>query len=170
MQVNSGTWEDADDAYTARLSSGAAASAVSPTHTHAHAHATMDSTSTRSAGRDLMINTAPSPSLSVLSTALSSANELSVVNWIDSKALFADQETFAEHFEQLRGYVNRYGRGLVIYWHGYNAAIRDSDLFLSTDGMILLADTFPREWLSPLKDTAAPTTPTAASASTELYA
>jgi hypothetical protein len=44
-----------------------------------------------------------------------------------------------------------------------------SDLFCSTDGMILLADTFPREWLSPLKDTAAPTTPTT-SADAALYA
>ena len=78
--------------------------------------------------------------------------DVAVVNWIDSKALFADHETFAEHFEQLRGYVNRYGRGLVIYWHGYAASIKETDLYRSTDGMILLADTFPTEWISPLRD------------------
>jgi len=203
-QSTDSTWDDAtDDAYMSRLSSDIAASAVSPTHaranTRSHTHA----------AHALSANSAASPGLSI---SLSSPSDVSVVNWIDSKALFADQETFAEHFEQLRGYVNRYGRGLVIYWHGYNAAIRDrcvcmcmhacacacmcvhvciicrvvcdpnpdpttffaphslprvslSDLFLSTDGMILLADTFPREWISPLKDTATPTTPTAATAS-----
>jgi len=78
--------------------------------------------------------------------------EYVIVNWIDSKALFADHETFEEHYEQLKGYVNRYGRGLVIYWHGYADSIRNSDRYMSTDGMILLADTFPKDWLSPVQD------------------
>jgi hypothetical protein len=123
MQANSGAWEDAvDDAYTSRLSSGAAASAVSPTHSHVHATANSTNTNTHHKEHHLTLNTDLSFDLGV---TLSSVNDVSVVNWIDSKALFADQETFAEHFEQLRGYVNRYGRGLVIYWHGYNAAIQD---------------------------------------------
>ncbi|CAM9556872.1 unnamed protein product [Phaeothamnion confervicola] len=40
-----------------------------------------------------------------------------VVNWIDSKAMFGDPETFRrDHFAQLVSYVNRYGPGMVIYW------------------------------------------------------
>lgn len=42
-----------------------------------------------------------------------------IINWIDSKALFADEVSLQENLDQLQGYVNRYGRGLVIYWHGY---------------------------------------------------
>lgn len=59
-----------------------------------------------------------------------------IIHWIDSKgksrwmsavanacfpvviAMFGDVVTFDEHLEQLHGYVNRYGKGLVIYWHG----------------------------------------------------
>lgn len=70
-----------------------------------------------------------------------------VVNWIDSKAMFADEETLAEHLEQLRGYVNRYGRGLVIYWHGYVADITSTHTFAATDDMILLSNKFPDTWL-----------------------
>ena len=71
-----------------------------------------------------------------------------VVNWIDSKAMFADEETLAEHLEQLRGYVNRYGRGLVIYWHGYVADITSTHTFAATDDMILLSYKFPDTWMS----------------------
>lgn len=31
-----------------------------------------------------------------------------VINWIDSKAMFADRLTFLEHLEQFKGYTNRY--------------------------------------------------------------
>lgn len=31
-----------------------------------------------------------------------------VINWIDSKGMFADEETFEENYEQLKSYVNRY--------------------------------------------------------------
>jgi len=71
-----------------------------------------------------------------------------VVNWIDSKAMFADEDTLAEHFEQLRGYTNRYGRGLVIYWHGYVETITSSSLFASADDMIMISHTFPEEWFT----------------------
>jgi len=77
------------------------------------------------------------------------ANGLVVVNWIDSKAMFADEETLAEHFEQLRGYTNRYGRGLVIYWHGYVENISASELFQSFDDMIVLSERFPEVWCAP---------------------
>jgi len=67
-----------------------------------------------------------------------------IVNWIDSKGMFADRETYAEHGEQLKGYVNRYGSGLVIYWYGY------------VDGMqaisgqnIKIVDEFPSKWVWP---------------------
>ena len=72
---------------------------------------------------------------------------LAVVNWIDSKAMFADEETLAEHLEQLRGYANRYGRGLVIYWHGYVADIKSSHVFQAADDMILLSNKFPEQWM-----------------------
>lgn len=77
---------------------------------------------------------------------------LVVVNWIDSKAMFADEETLEEHFEQLRGYTNRYGRGLVIYWHGYVENLTSSELFASADDMILLSKNFPEEWYYPATD------------------
>ena len=77
------------------------------------------------------------------------SNGLVVVNWIDSKAMFADEETLAEHFEQLRGYTNRYGRGLVIYWHGYLENITSSDLFASFDDMVVITSTFPETWFYP---------------------
>ena len=31
-----------------------------------------------------------------------------VINWIDSKGMFADEETFEENYAQLKSYVNRY--------------------------------------------------------------
>jgi len=40
-----------------------------------------------------------------------------VVCWIDSKAQFGDELAKRTHLEtQLRAYVNRYGKGMVIYW------------------------------------------------------
>ena len=67
-----------------------------------------------------------------------------VVNWIDSKGMFADEETFNENYEQLKSYVNRYGSGLAIYWHGYVAS-----LSRWRDESILVCDHFPEEWLFP---------------------
>ena len=67
-----------------------------------------------------------------------------VVNWIDSKGMFADEETFNENYEQLKSYVNRYGSGLVIYWHGYVAS-----LSRWRDESILVCDHFPEEWIFP---------------------
>ena len=68
-----------------------------------------------------------------------------VINWIDSKAMFADMTTFEEHLEQLKGYNNRYGRGLVIYWHGFSVEVYSR----LRDDMIIVRDSFPDNWVYP---------------------
>jgi len=73
-----------------------------------------------------------------------------VINWIDSKAMFADAATFKENLDQFRGYNNRYGRGMVIYWHGY---VEDIGTVLNDD-MIILRDHFPEEWTFPTGEVA----------------
>jgi hypothetical protein len=69
-----------------------------------------------------------------------------IINWIDSKAMFADLETFKEHYSQLHGYYLRYGPGMVIYWHGLVEDIYSSELY---DGNIIVRDCFPEKWLFP---------------------
>ncbi|KAG7397829.1 hypothetical protein PHYBOEH_012091 [Phytophthora boehmeriae] len=65
--------------------------------------------------------------------------QLHVVNWIDSKAMFGDRHTHeTENANQLQGYVNRYGPGMVIYWFGHVA-------HLSSDNDIFITDTFPQD-------------------------
>ena len=73
-----------------------------------------------------------------------------VINWIDSKAMYAEESTFKEHYDQIQGYINRYGRGLIIYWHGYASSIKQSPLFEATNQMVILTDDFPEEWLPPV--------------------
>lgn len=73
-----------------------------------------------------------------------------VINWIDSKAMFADAATFKENLDQFRGYNNRYGRGMVIYWHGF---VEDIGSILNDD-MIILRDHFPEEWTFPTGEAA----------------
>lgn len=60
-----------------------------------------------------------------------------IVNWIDSKAMFADRSAHAEHQKQFRSYVNRFGPGMVIYWFGHV----DS---LPHDDDVVVAGGFPR--------------------------
>lgn len=73
-----------------------------------------------------------------------------VINWIDSKAMCADRRTFSDHLKQLESYRNRYGRGMVLYWHGIV-----EDVFSQLqDDMIIVRDSFPSEWLFPTGDIA----------------
>ena len=65
-----------------------------------------------------------------------------LVNWIDSKAMFADEETFADSIDQFNGYCNRYGKGLVIYWFGYVDSI-------VTPKDICITESFPEIWTFP---------------------
>lgn len=62
-----------------------------------------------------------------------------VVNWIESKASFGDEESHAAYLEnQFWSYSNRFGPGLVIYWFGFI-----EELNINTEQGIMLADKFP---------------------------
>ena len=63
-----------------------------------------------------------------------------VINWIDSKAMFGDPYTHNENKNQLQGYVNRYGPGMVIYWFDFVDV-------LNNDVDILMCKDFPSEFL-----------------------
>ncbi|CAD5113803.1 DgyrCDS2968 [Dimorphilus gyrociliatus] len=68
-----------------------------------------------------------------------------VVNWIESKALFADEECHKTYLkEQLWSYWNRFGSGLVIYWFGYI-----DDLNFQDEKGIQIMDEFPTEFVQP---------------------
>ena len=61
-----------------------------------------------------------------------------VISWIESKATFGDEKQHAKYSaEQYEKYCNRYGSGMVIYWHGYLAHLQKSE------ENVLLADCFP---------------------------
>lgn len=77
----------------------------------------------------------------------SSDDQYTVVNWIDSKATFADAETFAENLSQFKAYYARYGRGMVIYWHGFVENIFDQIEDFGDN--IIICDTFPEDWMFP---------------------
>lgn len=79
-----------------------------------------------------------------------------IINWIDSKAMFADVETFQEHYQQLHGYYLRYGRGMVIYWHGVVEDVYQCELY---DGNIIIRDSFPEKWIFPTGEVADPSQP-----------
>ena len=64
-----------------------------------------------------------------------------LVNWIESKALFGDDENHTAYLnDQLWSYWNRFGPGLVIYWCGYLRHLE-----WSTEHGILVRDAFPAE-------------------------
>ena len=65
------------------------------------------------------------------------------VNWIESKALFGDDNAHTSYLrDQLESYWNRFGPGLVIYWFGFI-----DDLASKKYGGIMLADRFPDDFV-----------------------
>ncbi|XP_022121365.2 CDAN1-interacting nuclease 1 [Pieris rapae] len=64
-----------------------------------------------------------------------------VVNWIESKALFGDEENHLGYLkEQLICYWNRFGPGLVIYWFGYLDILENTP---EVNSMFILRTKFP---------------------------
>ncbi|CAH4031887.1 CDAN1-interacting nuclease 1 [Pieris brassicae] len=64
-----------------------------------------------------------------------------VVNWIESKALFGDEENHLGYLkEQLICYWNRFGPGLVIYWFGYLETLENTS---EVNSMFILRTKFP---------------------------
>nr|SVE75896.1 EOG090X0A0V [Daphnia hispanica] len=64
-----------------------------------------------------------------------------VINWIESKALFGDEEVHRGYLkDQLYSYWNRFGPGLVIYWFGY---VEDLEK-IHQNRIILIRDTLPK--------------------------
>jgi len=64
-----------------------------------------------------------------------------VINWIESKALFGDDEHHEGYLrEQLWSYWNRYGPGMVIYWFGFIEDLDDN-----RDKGIIVCDEFPKD-------------------------
>ena len=62
-----------------------------------------------------------------------------VICWIDSKATFCDRRSHKKLLEdQYDSYVNRFGPGLVIYWHGYLQSIETTK-----SDFVLVMDSFP---------------------------
>ncbi|GAM21034.1 hypothetical protein SAMD00019534_042090 [Acytostelium subglobosum LB1] len=61
-----------------------------------------------------------------------------IVNWIESKASFCDDNNYCKVKEQIVGYKNRYGPGIVIFWFGYIDDLNN----LTNDG-ILISNIFP---------------------------
>jgi hypothetical protein len=65
-----------------------------------------------------------------------------LVCWVDSKATFGDARGHAAGArDQFAQYVNRFGPGLVVYWHGHLAALEAG---AAAEGLLLVND-FPGE-------------------------
>ncbi|XP_065920868.1 CDAN1-interacting nuclease 1-like [Dysidea avara] len=63
-----------------------------------------------------------------------------VVNWVESKALFVDENSHKRYMEeQLSSYYNRFGSGMVIYWFGFVEDVLQG----SEDQGILIRTSFP---------------------------
>lgn len=64
-----------------------------------------------------------------------------IVNWIESKASFGDEESHSGYLkDQFWSYLNRFGSGLVIYWFGFI-----DELNVNCDKGIMLLDSFPHD-------------------------
>jgi len=72
----------------------------------------------------------PDVLLSVPMGVVDSLGNVFVVRWIDSKAMYGDQATRNENIEQVQGYVNRFGPGMVIYWFGFHPSLSLPDVFV----------------------------------------
>ena len=67
-----------------------------------------------------------------------------VINWIESKASFGDEESHAGYLEnQFWSYANRFGPGLVIYWFGFI-----NELDVNTERGIMLGEKFPSDFIT----------------------
>uniref|UniRef100_A0A1Y1MRB6 CDAN1-interacting nuclease 1 n=1 Tax=Photinus pyralis TaxID=7054 RepID=A0A1Y1MRB6_PHOPY len=65
-----------------------------------------------------------------------------IINWVESKALFANEEVHEEYFRHQYGsYCNRFGPGLVIYWFGFVESVVQS----SDHQGLLIKDHFPSD-------------------------
>lgn len=68
------------------------------------------------------------------------------VCWIDSKACFGDPETHAKLLEtQLQAYVDLFGPGAVVYWHGHVQGLSGAGLTLGghLGADVVVLDGFP---------------------------
>ena len=64
-----------------------------------------------------------------------------VIHWIESKALFGDEESHSSYLEnQFWSYTNRFGPGLVIYWFGFI-----NELDVNVERGLSLSDCFPAD-------------------------
>ncbi|XP_013170608.1 PREDICTED: uncharacterized protein C15orf41 homolog isoform X2 [Papilio xuthus] len=64
-----------------------------------------------------------------------------IVNWIESKAMFGDEENHSGYVkDQLTCYWNRFGPGLVIYWFGYLESLESTP---EVNNMFILRTHFP---------------------------
>ncbi|KAI8424994.1 hypothetical protein MSG28_006888 [Choristoneura fumiferana] len=66
-----------------------------------------------------------------------------IVNWVESKALFGDEENHSGYLkDQLMAYWNRFGPGLLIYWFGY---LETLDSTPEVNKMFILRTSFPKK-------------------------
>ncbi|XP_064089356.1 CDAN1-interacting nuclease 1-like [Macrobrachium nipponense] len=73
-----------------------------------------------------------------------------VINWIESKASFGDEESHRTYLkDQLWSYWNRFGPGLVIYWFGYIEELDEH-----REKGIIIMDSFPTNitFMNPLSE------------------
>ena len=56
------------------------------------------------------------------------------VHWIDSKSTFGDSLAMRDAASQLVGYTNRFGPGMVIFWHGFAEGLEQHEGVLVASG------------------------------------
>ncbi|KAJ1450294.1 hypothetical protein M885DRAFT_571438 [Pelagophyceae sp. CCMP2097] len=89
---------------------------------------------------DLPLGSQAGASSAACETARAKSDDLAIVNWIDSKAMFGSPDVFeSEHEAQLLSYVNRLGPGAVIYWFGFASSLQ------ARHPDVLVLDAWPEE-------------------------